>query len=382
MMDHRPMFESCFEYADRRIKVSTFDKSSVDWLHEFLSPAFQPVDGKSADWTVVVATDPVLHKRLMQQPKPQREPLDCFTLDGSFASHEVLGWEGAVATVRDQNRGIIYKIDAEQSRIEILGLPDRRIQRMAVARVIREIATLHAMNIGRLHCHGASFSINGKAIILAGVKRAGKTSNLLHALHDPASNFISNDRIFVQTDSVAPIVRGMPTILKIRPKTFNFLPDFDKQTRIRPYHFLETLEEAEGSFSDRRKYLFGKSDLRTRLNSTQLCELMNTTAVCEAKLGAIVFPVISDEPPRGYLQLLEPRVASEQLFNESLLKASSPQTTAEAFRGRHEVSIVSDDDVKAQCDIITDSVPSFQFTIGPKVYQYPHLLHTLLRSAA
>ncbi len=47
---------------------------------------------------------------------------------------------------------------------------------------------------------------------------------------------------------------------------------------------------------------------------------MNTTAVCEAKLGAIVFPVISDEPPRGYLQLLEPRVASEQLFKESLLK--------------------------------------------------------------
>jgi len=373
----------CFEYANQRFSVRSFDQVSLSWLNEFLCPAFQPVDNGPADWTILVEDDPAFYNKYITQP-PHNPPelLDCFTLDGSFSSHEVLQRQDTTVIVRDQKRGIIYKIDAEQSRISIVGLANRRIQRMSVARVIRELATVHCLNSGQLHCHRAAFEINGKAIVLAGVKRAGKTSNLIHATHDPAAQFISNDRLFLQTDCDEPVVRGMPTIFKVRPKTLELLPDFGKRWRVRPYHFLETLGEAEYTFSERRKNLFEKPDVDARLSTAQFCELRNTSAICTAKLGAIVFPVISPHTQRENVEPLRPDVASRKLFNDSLLKASSPQQTARAFRRSDELSIISDDYVKSQCDLITSQVPCFRFTVGPDIYQRPYLLPALLRSAA
>ena len=373
----------CFEYANRRISVHSFDQVSLRWLNEFLCPAFQPVDNGPADWTIFVEDDPAFYNKYITQPSHHPpELLDCFTLDGSFTSHEVLHRQDTTVIVRDQNRGIIYKIDAVQSRISIVGLPNRRIQRMSVARVIRELATVHCLNSGQLHCHGAAFAINGKAIVLAGVKCAGKTSNLIHATNDPAAQFISNDRLFLQTDCDEPVVRGMPTIFKVRPKTLELLPDFGKRWRVHPYHFLETLGEAEYAFSERRKNLFEKPEVEPRLSNAQFCELRNTSAVCTAKLGAIVFPVISSHIKREKVEALRPDVASHKLFTESLLKASSPQQTAKAFRRSDELSIISDDDVKSQCDLITSQVPCFRFTVGPDIYQRPHILPALLRTAA
>ena len=373
----------CFEYANRRIAVRTSDEASLAWLREFLCPAFQIVESDSADWTVSVENDSERFDQFIEQPSSnQPESVECFTLDGRFKSHELLQRNGNRLIARDRKRSIIHMIDRNHCEVRILESPGGRHGRMSVARVIRELATVHSLNTGLLHCHGAAFSIGGMAIVLAGVKRSGKTSSLIHAMHDPTARFITNDRLFVQCDGERPLVRGMPTIFKIRSKTLDLLPEFGKRRRARPYHFLDTLKEAQREFPTRRLEMFGKRNLETRLSTAQFCDLMDVSAVGESTLGAIVFPRISPHVDRVHIEPMAPEVAGHKLFSESLLKASSPQRTATAFRRSDESSVLNDEDVRRQCERIACQVPCYSCAIGPAAYEGPFLLDALYRRAA
>jgi hypothetical protein len=374
---------TCFEYAKRRIAVRWSNEASLAWLPEFLCPAFQQVDSDSADWTISVENDSERFDHLIQQlSSPLPESVECFTLDGRFQSHELLQRNGNCLIARDRKHSIIYTIDQNHSKVHIFESSDQRHCRMSVARVIRELATVHSLNTGLLHCHGAAFSIGGKAIVLAGVKRSGKTSNLIHAMYQPTAQFITNDRLFVQCDGERPLVRGMPTIFKIRSPTLDLLPDFRKRRRARPYHFLDTLQESQHEFPARRLEMFGKRNLETRLSTAQFCDLMGVSAIGESTLGAIMFPKISPHVDRVHIEPLAPEVAGRKLFTESLLKASSPQRTAPAFRRSDESSVLDDEEVKSQCERIACQIPCYSCAIGPAAYEGPFLLDALQRRAA
>jgi hypothetical protein len=99
-------------------------------------------------------------------------------------------------------------------------------------------------------------------------------------------------------------------------------------------------------------------------------------------LGAIVFPRISPDVDHVHIEQLAPEVASHKLFTESLLKASSPQRTATAFRRSDEPSVLSDENVKRQCERIVGQVPCYSYAIGPAAYERPFLLDALQRRAA
>ena len=218
--------------------------------------------------------------------------------------------------------------------------------------------------------------------MLASVKRSGKTTGLIHAMHQPMAEFITNDRLFVQCDGEGPLVRGMPTIFKIRSKTLGLLPEFGKQRRARPYHILETLKESQREFPARRLEMFGKGSLETRLSTAQFCDLMDVSVIGESTLGAIVFPRISPDVDRVHIERLAPEIAGHKLFTESLLKASSPQRAATAFRRNDEASVVSDEDVKRKCDRITGQVPCYSCAVRPVAYAGPFLFEALQHRAA
>ena len=109
---------------------------------------------------------------------------------------------------------------------------------------------------------------------------------------------------------------------------------------------------------------------------------MGASAVGESVLGAIVFPRISPDVDHVHIEQLSPEVAGHKLFAESLLKASSPQRTATAFRRSDELSVLNDEDVKRQCAHIVGQVPCYSYAIGPAAYERPFLLDALHRRAA
>ena len=363
--------------------IRTSDAATLAWLEEFLCPAFRKIDCDPADWTVTLETDSPLYGELIQRPPSTcPEVVDCFTLDGRFQKHELLQ-SNSHCLIRDDRKEVVYYvIDKRNCVIRILAPANPVRCRTSLMRVVRELATVHCLSAGHLHCHGAAFAIGDQAIVMAGVKRSGKTTALIHSLHQPATRFITNDRFFVQCDENRLVVRGMPTIFKIRPKTLDFLPDFRMRYRSYPYSFQETLRESEHSVPERRKDLFDAHGLTTRLTATQFCDLMDVSATGEATLGAVVFPHVTPDVKSVHIEPLAPRAAAHKLFNESLLAASSPQRTAEAFRRKDEPSVLSDEAVRRQCERIAYNAPCYCCAIGPAAYQRPFLFDVLERKSA
>ena len=67
--------------------------------------------------------------------------------------------------------------------------------RVALMRVVREYAMLYATQAGWLILHAAAVCVGGDAFVIAGPKRAGKTTLLLHALRNEQGAYVSNDRV-------------------------------------------------------------------------------------------------------------------------------------------------------------------------------------------
>ncbi len=265
-IDFDGMNTRCFEYGNLRIAVRSHDEASLVWLEEFSCPAFRPIDCDHPDWTVTLERDSPLYGALIQRlPLTNPDSVDFFTLDGSFQQHELLESDGHCLIAYDRDNSVFYIIDKINCVVRILAEAVGRFCRMPLARVLRELGTIHCLSAGHLHCHAAAFVLGDQAIALAGVKRSGKTSTLVHSLLQPSTRFITNDRLFVQYDHDRLLIRGMPTILKVRSKSLDLLPEFGMRFRSYPYRYRFTLEESECDVSEWRKTMFGKSDLVARM---------------------------------------------------------------------------------------------------------------------
>ena len=372
-----------FDYGGLRIAVRTVDTATLSWLGEFLGPAFETVDCSRPDWTVTLEFDAAAYHSLASRPLADTEEyIDGFTMDGSFRRFRVLQCRPPRTLLLDEKYGIYYEVNKTHSTVKIIAATIGRSPRLALMRVVRELATVHSLCRGNLHVHGSAFAYQGRALVLAGVKRSGKTSLLIHATQQRGVRFISNDRVFLDFNASSTLVRGMPTIFKIRPETLGLIPRFARRYRSSPYHFSESLAESDDVMTRRRTESFHDSEPSPRLNTAQFCELMNVPPAGESRLEAIIFPRISREVGGAVIERLQPRVAAVKLFDESLLKSASPQRTAEAFRRASEPSVVTDEVARDLCERIASQVPCYACAMGPAVYQQPFLFDELRRRAA
>jgi len=353
------------------------------WLEEFICPAYQPVDCEDSDWTVTLERQSPLYSTSVERSSlPPLSAVDFFTLDGSFQKHELLEDDGHCLMAYDRKNRVFYIVDKIHSVVRILAPEVGHCCRMPLARVLRELATMHCLNVGHLHCHAAAFAFGNQAIMLAGGKRSGKTSALIHSLSQPATQFITNDRLFVKHEYDRLLVRGMPTILKVRTESLEMLPAFGRRFRGYPYRYQFGLNESKRRVSVWRKRMFGTTDVVARVSNAQFCDLMNVSAIGQANLASVVFPRVTADVNRVLIERLPPEVAASRLFNECLLAASSPQRTAEAFLREDDRSVLSDQAVQRQCERIAYQVPCYDCALGPASYQLPSLFDGLLRRAA
>lgn len=72
---------------------------------------------------------------------------------------------------------------------------------------------------GWLICHAAGFTYHDQAIAIAGFSGGGKSTLMLHMLEDERFNFLSNDRLFVQSVSNQTHAAGIPKQPRINPGT-------------------------------------------------------------------------------------------------------------------------------------------------------------------
>ena len=337
-------------------RLRSADTSALDWIEEFLSPAFPKSREQPEDRLFELRVDDREYDTHARRFSSSTETIDCFQMDGGFERLGIENLDEDIRLLSNPGQRVLYRIDDGLSRIECISPSSNPAKRKAFLRIVREFAMSRSWNRQRLIVHAAACSIGDRAILIAGAKQAGKTTLLLHCLRVPGIEILSGDRALLETRKTRGFeVRGIPTFASIRPDTLVLLPDLGGVLRERVYDSKLTLEEA--TFP--RSTTF-PSAANTYLTPAQFADAVERPLRESAELGAILFPRKADSNQIGLVPL-QAGVAAKRL-HESLFGGVS--------RGRTSVAIdptargASDASLFGLCEEIVSSTPAFECVVG------------------
>jgi hypothetical protein len=113
-------------------------------------------------------------------------------------------------------------------------------------KLVRELAMSAAWSEASFVMHAAACVAGAQAILIAGPKRAGKSSLLLHALTAPGVRLLANDRVVLALEGTRAVAHPMPTIVNLRADTAQArYPDAEVRRAAYRFHFALTVAEAE-----------------------------------------------------------------------------------------------------------------------------------------
>ena len=106
-----------------------------------------------------------------------------FTLDSRLV--RLPRWNGGATdevVAFDEEFDVYYTVSEARRQVDVLARTLRPWGRVALLRVVRELAMEEAAADGGVFLHAAAFERDGIAYVIAGPKHAGKTTLLVHAL--------------------------------------------------------------------------------------------------------------------------------------------------------------------------------------------------------
>jgi hypothetical protein len=355
--------EDGFTYGALPILVGAPCREPLRWLEEFLSPAFRagPRDGYAASVTL---REDSQHYRDMLANRPQTgiAPLDCFVNDSHMV--ELPAWASGAGTTTAFQEGfhVLYTVDPSARSVAILSPEHNPQARTALMRVVRELAMNRSRADGGVFLHAAALAIAGRGLLIAGEKRAGKTTLLLYLLRATGADYVSNDRVLLPSPASATL-RGMPTIVTVRPQTLAFFPGLRSELVTKSYFYRCTMAEAAVDQRPARP----SSDGSFGLSPAQVGALLRVERRAECAPHVLLFPHVTGDASGGELRELAPGAAAARL-RRALLSAELAKKTSDlvAFAGD---SPVPDDAVDDMCRALTARVTCVECRLGAKSYE-------------
>jgi hypothetical protein len=353
-----------FHYGGLTLRVESADPAPLAWLTEFLTPAFDVLPGALPDGTVTLSENTNeyldLHRR---GPDVTRAEIDGFLLDGSTVRLALWASSEDARIVHDPTFDAFYVVSRRGPRIRVVTPIASLSARNALMRVVRELALNHVRRGAALIVHASALVVGTRAALVIGPKGAGKTTLLTHLLRHGSARFLTNDRAVVSPNLAAPIVRGMPTIVKVLRQTMTWFPDLERHFLDSPYHHRSTLAEAiqrgrPGSSVSRHGYW--------SLSPAQFCDLLGVGAASHADLAALVFPRISSNPGRVTVDRLAATQAAADLQAGLFVRGSSPATLDFTTA---EVEAADRPDLDGLCRRLAARIPSFACELGSAAYR-------------
>jgi hypothetical protein len=277
------------------IAFTSNDAAAAEWLSEFLAPWFRP-SPDAAGWHVRMSSslESYLALRNLRPHEPARRP--CFAFDQQVLS--LPAWpSGGQLVFDDAERSCCFAVTP--SRVDLVGDPRTRRWRYTWMWVFHEI-TATRLRRTHLDLHAAAVEAGGRALLISGPKRAGKTTVSFHLLRSGRCRSIANDRAFAGAAGASFLVRGMPTAVKILPSTAAEFPEIRRGIPgvERPYLFSldELARVPEGRPPDSDEFALSPALLLRQLQAQPLDA---------APLGAIVFPQIRTDIDGWHLERLD-----------------------------------------------------------------------------
>jgi hypothetical protein len=362
-----------FRYEDLSIGVHSYEDSHLDWLEEFLSPQFGVENGTAADWELTLALDGDRYDEIIRLGPKQDEML-CFALDTRDIRLPRWNSSSSADVLFDERFDTFYLVEARARRITLLSRVDGGDARLALMRVVRELAMNHTQRNGGVIVHAAAFTVGSRGVIVAGPKGAGKTTLLMYALQSTPSEYVSNDRLLLSLDDRGPRIRGIPTIVTIRQSTLRFFPTVLERLQERGYTVRLTRREARKRRPSDRAV--GHDGPRS-LSPGQLCALLEAPSTAGAPVTAVAFPQLSDRAGPLRLTRIPKKRAAKRLF-DSLFGVRKLRTTSPLFSDAPDQPPFDRDRLEGACAALTSTVPCYECELGPDAYTDPRSPKVLL----
>ena len=352
-----------FSYAALRMLVGAQRRASLRWLEEFLSPPFGTGAPDEYAASVTLCEDTRRYKEVLAgQPQTEGAALDCFVNDSHMI--QLPAWTSApgITTAFQESFRVLYTVDPLSRSVTILSPEGSAHARTALMRVVRELAMNRARADGGIFLHAAAIAIGGRGMLIAGEKHAGKTSLLFYLLRATGADYIANDRVLLPSPA-AVSVRGMPTIVTVRPHTLTFFPGLRADLMTRSYYYQRTLAEAAGDTRPARPWRDGSFGL----SPAQVCALLQVERSAECTPHVLVFPRVTADSAAGSVCELAPDDAAARL-RRALLSAGLAKKTSDlvGFAGH---SSVDDDAVEDMCRAFTARMTCVECRLGTSSYE-------------
>lgn len=355
-----------FAYNGLTIRVYSGNPSHLSWLEEFLSPQFQLLGEGTSECVVSLTADDQLFREVFRRgARIDGGRVDCFALDSNLVRLPLWQSLGPDQIIFDPQFSVFYIVNADGTEIELLTRRNRLATRISLMRVIREFAMNHSHRAGCLIIHGSAFTIGDRGVIIAGPKRAGKTTLLIHALRAEAAAYVSNDRVVVSFDGTAPALRGMPTVVTVRRQALEMFPDLLDRLLVRSYRSRLSLSELkEGQFQPVQPGENGDF----YLSPAQFCDLLQVAPVAQAQVGALVFPRVTGRAGTIEIEQLSVAAGASRL-TESLFSAHSAQKVSAVFVSPGDVPNPDRATLEDLCLKLASQVRCFECRLGDDAYR-------------
>lgn len=358
--------ERVFSYNGLTVLVSSNDASHLRWLEEFLSPQFEIGDRFSHDCKVVLTADTQQYEDMLEKgPQPDGKQIDCFALESGVVRLPVWASGGHDPVIFDERFGAFYAVNQGNAEIRILTANSDNRARTSLMRVVRELAINHSRRTGSLVIHASAFVVRGRGVLIAGPKRAGKTTLLIHVLRQAGAQYLSNDRVVACFEGERPTLRGMPTIVAIRQGTLEMFPDLRRRLLVDSFHHrLGRSEPTQGIPPPIRP---GR-DGRFNLSPWQFCELLGVSAGAQGRAQALVFPRVTGEGGAIELEQLSAEAAAVRL-SKSLFGAGPALLVSTVFALYGNDVRPAQATLESLCLRLTSQVRCLECRLGEEAFQ-------------
>ncbi len=345
------------------------DGAALAWVREFFGPALGATSNGAELPTVSANSAPEAYveasaSRPEDTPERAYFAFDQFMLSlpswradgrGLEADHEPRG----SVLGGDDERGCVLRVGAAGT--ELIGETGIRRWRHTLVWTIQEqIAT--RLRRSQLELHAATVEAGGRAIVLAGPKRAGKTTLSFHLMRSGLVRWLANDRAFLAAGESGARARGVPSATRIRAGTEAEFPEL--RAGLPPFGRLYLYNSAELADPDPA---WPTEPPELVLNPEQIARLLGVERTDEAPIGSIILPEI-DPGLEGWA--VEPISAEEasagiwaNLFGDAA-RGREPTVFEELDGGRSAPD-------RKLADRIAGEVPGYRIRLGRGAYDDP-----------
>ena len=361
-----PSLATCrrlFETGRVRVAVECPSEDDLVWLEEFLAPTFRPRPPTLAvDYTVEAVVDGNLYQTLAAtRPSGDLPDAVTFVLDQSVM--RAPWWRHPPARQRvlaDAAHDVLYVAPEGVARVTIVARAGGRLFRGAVMRIVREIAMARAWGRTGMVLHASAIQHRRTGHRVAGPKRSGKTSMLVHCLSAPGAAYVSNDRVLL---SLAGPVAGRAGHAGARlapPRDARPVPGAGSDRPRHAYQAHLTMAECEAASAAPP----GPAEHEdTTVSPAQLCRLFRVPMAGEVPVGALLLPrVDAGSSGIGWRRLSPDEAASR--FEAVVFAAGSDVRTSEAFRAAAKAPHQQLAGARSLWTRLVSRVPAFECRIG------------------